>query len=261
MGLFGRRREGAGPAAAEPDGSWPSFYALVIRELAGRGLLFEPEDDCIRITSPRTMTVGLTNLWQQCRSSPVGEWEATVRRFLDRLLDSDDDPDDERFDDVRDHIKVRLYPSDYAAGLEVAVLARPFAEGVQAVLTIDRPTVVATFPPENLERWGVGEEELFRLGYHNVRVEPRPEMERLSLEDGVDVTVLEGASFFTTTKVLWLEELLGPLPEHGVLVAMPVRNVLLVHSIEGFGAVLAVRHLLELSRRIHDEGPGSLSPH
>jgi hypothetical protein len=75
----------------------------------------------------------------------------------------------------------------------------------------------------------------------------------------VPVWLVNDESFFTATHVLWAEELAGPPSPHGALVTVPNRHTLLVHPIEDLRVMSATNHMLELTRRMHAEGPGSIS--
>ena len=66
-------------------------------------------------------------------------------------------------------------------------------------------------------------------------------------------------SFFTATHALWAEELVGPPSPHGALVTVPNRHTLLVHPILDLRVMSATNHMLELTRRMYAEGPGSIS--
>src|SRR6185436_11145305 len=59
---------------------------------------------------------------------------------------------------------------------------------------------------------------------------------------------------------LQLEKLLGPIGEHGALVALPHRQMLIVHKIKGDNHPEIVPPMEKMTEELHREGPGSLSP-
>lgn len=81
---------------------------------------------------------------------------------------------------------------------------------------------------------------------------------------GARVAVLSGSSF-TASRALVLETVLRESlhverPAHGVLVAMPVRDLLLVHVITDDSVVAALCLMLSATARSYAEEPGPLDP-
>lgn len=112
------------------------------------------------------------------------------------------------------------------------------------------------------ESFGLSWAQATELGLANLR----------SLADNVDyaeyggarVAVLSGSSF-TASRALVLETVLRETldverPEHGVLVAMPVRDLLLVHVIADDSVVAALCLMLSAAARSYAEEPGPLDP-
>lgn len=239
-----------------------SFAGMVGNALTARGYLCRPDGDAVHIEFPQRGVLGLANVWQLCLAAPPREWPGIVERFLDSVLPGLEPAPHEDLDTVLPALRVRVMPDDEGEGRHRPPLAaRPLADGLRAVLAVDRPTMVELVPAARLARWDASEDELFAAGYANVRHEPEPQLSVAPVEEGVLLTRVWGESFYTATWVRWLADLLGPLPPGGSLVALPTRHELVVHPIAGVHAVNAVQPLSAVAAQAHRAGPGSLSPH
>ena len=110
---------------------------------------------------------------------------------------------------------------------------------------------------EEILEWG-DEEELFEHALEQTRAEPGLELTRSAL-DGAPVTILAGESFFTATHALWADELDPPPSEHGTLVVLPTRSLIVAHAIRDGSVLGMIAPLLQFAARYHLQGPGSLS--
>ncbi len=164
------------------------------------------------------------------------------------------------FDEARDLVKVRLYPDEHVAAGHPMV-ARPLAESVVEALVLDRPTHVMTLAGDQPEKWGLTPDELFEIGFANVRREVPPAIQRIDAEpSAATIFAAVGDSFFTTTWVRWLDEL-TEIPAEGALVGLPHRHTILIHPIRDLSVLSAVQHVITGTRLLYERGPGSLSRH
>ena len=260
-----RRRRTDEPVPAEvaffSAKEWNRFVEVVEKGLTKHGLTFGRDGTSVVVSGPDTQTLGLTNLAQVCHGEPPGRWPGLVDEFLGALgAAAEAEELRASFDSARSYLKLRLYPDDYAAGVDVELVARPFAESVIAVAALDLPTSVQTITTDDVARWGVPVDEVLAVALANTRGEGPTDRDSAEVADGVVIDVLFGDSFFTTTAVAWLGELVE-IGERGALVAIPHRHMILVHPIHGAGAVQAVGHVIAMARRFYVEGPGSLSQH
>lgn len=102
----------------------------------------------------------------------------------------------------------------------------------------------------------------------NLRQLPPPGISDLVADtdrDDATVHVLLFDDFFGASRVLNLPELLAGMgvesPTYGILLAVPTRQVVLVHVVRGAGVIRAGRLLAHKSSQFYDEGPAPLSPH
>jgi len=108
------------------------------------------------------------------------------------------------------------------------------------------------------------EDELFALALDRVRLEPGLALERQEVQvndegETVPIFMLVGDSFFTATHALWADGFDPPPSEHGTLLAVPTRHVVLAHPIRGAEVIGAVNALVALAHQFESEGPGSIS--
>ena len=276
MSLF-RRRPDPGPVPVDlalfDQRTWESFASLVSDELGRRGREITFVGGQVRIGFPSPEVFGLINLAQVCHGTQRRRWPTIIRghfegmaRTAGALAEFDED-----FVKAAPILKARFQPADPPPGIggEFSGVAagqqpirRPFAEGLSLAVTLDLPDAVVGVTEDRRSRWDVEDDELFTIALANVRVEGPPARETVRLADGTPIITLESHSFFTTTWVQWLEEAASAvMPDAGALVAVPNRHLLMVHPLEDAGVVKAVQHLITLTRRFHDQGPGALSRH
>lgn len=209
--------------------------------------------------------LGLLNLAQTCHAIAPPGWEEQVARHLGAILFDPITDREQSLDEIRDRLKVRVYPADYLDAIlarpgEVGLqpVAWPVAPGITAMLTEDLPTAVRTIRREELVRWELADDEARAIGLENVRREDRPPDVEPSSDQAVGAFM--GDSFFTTTWLMLLDELLPEVPPHGAVVAVPMRHVLVVEPIRGADIAGKIGPLLHLTHRLFADGPGSISP-
>jgi hypothetical protein len=248
----------------EPD-EFARFMAAVVAELDRRGSPYQVVGDRVHLGEGRPV-LGLRTLAQLCRQLDQPAWPELVADHL-RLLDRDTGATRAELADLdraRPLLKVRLYPESMlrqrAGTRPPPMLARRLAPGLLAVLAWDLPDAVQVVPRDHALAWGLGEEELFGLGYANVIDQDRPHVQTSRYDPGFELTTLSGESFFTTTHALWLDRYLAVPPASGALVGVPHRSGVLAHPVRDYSVIHAVRLMLVSLDIMYREGPGSLSP-
>lgn len=246
-----------------------AFLEAVDAEMRRRELPYEFGDGTVHVSPPgaENADYGLLNLAQTCHAGDREDWESTIREHFDNAFRSSRDSEelDARsgsLDAVRDSIKVRLYHTDYRDQMGGSgLIHRVPAEGLIETLVYDLPGSVRTVPPEHARRWGVAEDELFRIGLENVRAErPAPAVQTFDVGKGASIQALVGDSFFTASRALFLEEHLpAPPPSFGAVVAVPHRHAVLFHPITDMRVIGAVNSMIPIAFGMYQEGPGSLS--
>src|SRR5919197_1570158 len=262
MSLFRRRRLDAPPEWASyfTLDEWAGFAALVRAHAAHRRWTGDRAEGYVMQPFPEVV-MALGNIAQRGHAAPRAYWPEMISTHLDRAVTMNEaiemDPAQSRA-----LLRARFVDSAYLGQFAWELAQREVADGLHLVLAHDLPTMVST--PSRGDVLALGDEdELFALALEQTRAEEPPDPDRYDLPnpDGSTVAVwlVSGESFFTATHALWAEELAGPPSSHGVLVTVPNRHTLLVHPIRDLGVMAAVNHMLELTRRMHAEGPGSIS--
>ncbi len=275
MGLFDRFRSGkseAEPKLAVP--SWASFFDAeeyrefledVRRSLAAPGTTLEFGDGVVMVTrNGSTTRCGLQNLAQRCRATPRPKWpqamtdhfrtsapsQASLDEFRERIRD---------FANVREILKLRIYPHEYVEqGIDVVHWY--LAPGLVAVLTYDLPETVATVHVEHPKSWPLDRDGLYQLGLENLAHERLAALEQVKVKGTIEFTVLGGESFFTSSQVLRLDELMTSLPSQGAIVALPHRHALMAFPIRDGSVGVAIPLMAQMAAGMYKKGPGSVTP-
>ncbi|MBE2317717.1 hypothetical protein DVA67_017175 [Solirubrobacter sp. CPCC 204708] len=251
--LFKRRRSGPPDWALYfSEAEWREFERVVRAEITPRGISGSIHDGQLTYGKAR---YGLGNLAQMCHGEPLALWPDIVARHFAITSDIPEE--------LEGIPKARLIDDGYLARLPDDRVTRRVAEDLQLVLSWDQPDRVAT--PHRDEVFARGEpDDLFAEAIENARAEEELELERHEIpvgDDVVELFALTGASHFTATHALWADEFDPPGSEHGTLVAVPNRHTVLAHPIRAMSMVGSLGVMLDLARRMEQEGPGSISPH
>ncbi len=249
-------------------GQYALFTRLVREHWERHGrVVVDVDDGVVRFADAREPALGLGNLVQVCNQCPVDAWPDVIAEHFDALEAAGQEIEAmgealRDLEQARRYLAVRLYDVQLAADLAGAVVVREDLPGTVSALVLDLPKAIQTVRPEQLGAWGCDLEEAFARGLENVLTQYGEawRLERVQLEQGLEVLAVGGEDFFVGTQALALDrrpELLGP---HGSLVAVPHRHALLAYPIADLGVVRAVEALALIAHGMHREGPGSISP-
>lgn len=214
---------------------------------------------------PREGRACLTNLAQMCKARPRPEWPEVIYDFFDSVLRTQRDPNlvfaaMESFDDVKEKIKVRLYPEGYLHHQNAGTLVmKAIAPGIAAMLVCDLGFANVSVPVKNVADWGMSVEELFTLGVKNVRAEGKLMESKAPPGMGLDVDLLGSPSNYAATHALFFEDYLGDAP-YGAIVGVPQRHLLVRHVIRDGGVLEAMGLAQSLAADACSRGPGPITP-
>jgi hypothetical protein len=203
---------------------------------------------------------GLTNLARVVAGRRPDLWPRLVGEHFDRLVHSlrhgpptpPTDPQRELFQ--------RLVRTD-ALPPRMAGSAVEFVPGLLSVpATHTDGTITMYFDP--LTDLGLTHAEAESYGLRNLR--SLTDEVAYAEYDGTRVAMISGSTF-AASRALVLDTVLRESlhvenPQYGVLAAMPVRHLLLVHVITDLSAIPALGMMLNLAGRSHATEPGPLSP-
>ncbi len=211
---------------------------------------------------------GLTNLAQVCHQHSTTAWPRLVDEHFDKsetervahhvqtAFDDDAGPDLERFG-------LRIQAADCLPDeILSTIVHRVDLPGTITMLVVDVGESVMPVPTLFADEWGFAVEELFARAVANLPklCSARWEVLRVPLDDGIAVDLL-GNDFYAAASILRPEPFLPRLGEHGNLIALPSREVLLSWPIEAAVLPRAIEAMVAMARGKFHDGPGSITPH
>lgn len=289
MGLFrGRRHRGADDGdsrAGLPDDALPVLNvrqaalvrSLVHRELAEHGI--EASIHATHLTTDTGVEFGLWNIAATCAQERREQrWTHLVHRHVRSLLaaQSPTVPQmDERTPEfLLEHVILRVVARDAFGQAGPPEYARDLTEDLVEVLAVDLPTSVEVIPQRTLAQ--VPYDRLQTSGLEHLVADPLPRPEFVDLRDllvqgpglgrvpRLPMAVVQGTTVHTASHILTMPDLLrrtldGPDTRYGVLVAVPTRDVVLLHVLDRASVAPATAAMARFTRWAYDRHPGSLS--
>jgi hypothetical protein len=214
--------------------------------------------------SPLPGTLGLANLMQSCALHELDEWNGLVAAHFDAIARSHAQRD--RYDAqvkewgfVSPRLRIRLWDKEEAPQLPHSVLSEDIP-GLLTALVVDLPEAIRSVSAGERAGWGRPDRELFRIARDNVLREVQPEARPFDPERPDGLLIVEADSFYTASAALDAERVPGLLGQHGVFFSLPVRHGMLAWRFNALEDVQGIGPLARATRRLFDEGPGSLSP-
>lgn len=238
------------------------FLMMVEGELQSRELPYRFGDGVVEVdTGGGAQGLGLGNLAQVCAGIAAADWPRTIARHFDLVFarEAEEAELESRIRDfgrVRELLRVRLYEE----AIFDEQVTRPVGDGLVASLVFDLPTAMRSVARNEASAWGVPDDELFAAALANLAAEDVDEPRVLRGPEEVPVVVVEGASYYTSSRALLLEG--DVVPEghpYGAIVAVPGRHVFFFHVIEDPRVIHAINALVRLAHEAHRRGPGSIS--
>ena len=204
---------------------------------------------------------GLVNLARTVGGLPRQQWRDAVAAHFDQMLPSGDRPM------IPDDLEAELYLRLVSASAIHPGWRDRVPEFVPGVLTAPATyagrAVAMHFDIDSL---GVPRAEITRMGLANLRrLKDDVELVRDPGGDGAEVAMLTGG-MFTASRALVLDTVLRESlrvenPPFGCLVAMPARDMLLIHVVRDQTVVSAFGMLTKIANCFFADSPGPLSPH
>ncbi len=201
---------------------------------------------------------GLENLAQRCNAAAESTWGDIINAHFKEILQGQVDRralavDD--FEKVKSLLRVKLY--DPALSPPGMLAGWPLAEDLFAALVYDLPTTISPVSAAEVQGWGKTVSEVFDLALSNVWAEPAPEVRELAGD--AKLFALSGSTFFLATHVLIAGGYVPPHSRHGLIVACPTRDHVLVHPIGAAPLVQAMQRMSNAAHNLHAAGPWSIT--
>ena len=246
-----------------------SFIGLIESYFTSRQMKIVTDTDAGLIkpelgSMPFSSTFGLQNIAQICQHSDRYRWSDLIRSHFDSIFEVGANESAlsvpmSDFASVRTRLRSRLYPVD-VVNHATEVVYRSGPEGTLEVLAIDLPTTVRTVSKSEVDGWGLSTDDLFNIGQHNLRHAGLLNGNSVQLDEGIAITLFSGDAFYAASHALIIDAYLPRENPHGILVGIPKRDVLLMHTIRNVGAMEAAVAMLQVIIGMHQDGPGSISP-
>lgn len=222
----------------------------------GAGALVTVGDD--GLPRPDRVSAGLMNLARRVAELPRQLWRAAVAEHFDQMPASAMPPL------IPDDLENELYLRLVCASTIDPGMAEGTPEFMPGVLTVPATyTGRAVAMHFNVENLGISREEATRTGLKNLR-RLRDEVEAVHI-CGAELTMLTG-SMMTASRALVFDTVLRESlqienPSLGCLVALPARDMLLVHVLRDQTALNALAGLVAFTADMFGSRPGPVSPH
>ncbi|TDD62713.1 hypothetical protein E1263_03075 [Kribbella antibiotica] len=209
-------------------------------------------------TTDHGMAAGLANLARTVGGLPRQQWRAAVSAHFDQMSPGGEPP--EVPEDLDNELYLRLVDAstidpdwtERVPELVPGVLIAPATHAGRAV--------ALHFDPDALGRpWP----ELNQIGLANLR-RLQDTVEHIQVP-GAELTML-GGHMFAASRALVLDTVLRESlhvenPSFGCLVAMPVRDILLIHVLHDPTVIYAFAAMVKLATTFYTESPGPITPH
>lgn len=204
------------------------------------------------------MVAGLANLARTVGGLPRQRWREAVEAHFDQMAPGGRPPAIP--DDLDNELYLRLVDAS-SISPEMARQVPEFVPGLRtAPATYTGRAVAMHF---DLDSLGIPWHDIHRIGLANLR-RLHDTVEYVDVQ-GAQVAALTG-SMFTASRALVLDTVLRESlhvenPPFGCVVAMPARDLLLVHVMRDPTVVYAMLEMTKMANRCYSESPGPVSPH
>jgi hypothetical protein len=233
---------------------WLAFNALVQRTLRSQP---------VKVVAPGLLDVGepatrcsLFDLAVVCSEHHRREWPHLVREHFVTMLEFTSDLEGDK---LAGQLRVRLLPDDVGP-LAADAMVTHFTESVVAMMVADLPSAIRGMTAADLDRGGIPMDVAWELAWENThRFEPVEAT--VEILGGMAYHSVLDASFYAATKVRWLPEIIGEIPEAGALVVIPRRHTIVAHKLVHAQSLTAVHQLIDTARQLFNDGPGPVSRH
>jgi hypothetical protein len=247
--------ESGPPPLTEAD--WEIAHGFIGKALDRRKLAWSVQGMMLQVMRDNgAVTLQLQELGDILRHTPPDQRKRMVNHWVRISLAKEDGIDITDFSQVRDRIRIKLFPEDIDVG-DAELAEMRVMPGVRAVLALDMPNAVLALERRQVTPWGLEDRDTFGLGLHHVIHEEVTE-ETLEGPEGARIYVHSGPSHFVASRALALEHWVDN--KHGAIVAVPNQHTLLFHPIEDARALTMIPALKMLAAPAYAGEPGPISP-
>jgi hypothetical protein len=208
--------------------------------------------------------LGLVNLAQICKQEKRNVWKEIVIDHFNRLIEANKFEADfnskiNDFEQIKQYIGVRLYHKDYlkTVGKENTVY-KELTDEIVELRVFDLPHTVSSIKPENISTWNKKTDELFDLGFKNIKSNYPLEISQQDMKD-YKIWFVQSDNVFASNILLDRDDLNRYLGKYGALIGIPHRHAVIIYPIENLEVAKAINSLIPIIKGMNNEGPGSIS--
>lgn len=235
------------------------FISAVDDYFKRKGKPYTIDDGIVRFEG---WDLGLVNLVQMCAGIKPQEYAGFIEHHFGVTIEIMSFKESLAFDDferMKQYIGVRLYDREYTTVLgEEAVIRRPFAGEVFAVLVYDFPQAIQIVPKSDAEKWGKTEEKLYAIGIENIRQNYELTIQEVNIGEDT-LFVVEAEHFFAPNILFELEKNKKLIGKGGAIIGIPTRSLVMIYPIRDMKVIGALNVFFNNVTKFYKNGPGSLT--
>lgn len=208
--------------------------------------------------------LGLVNLAQVCKQEKRNVWKDIIADHFNRMIEANKFETDfnkkiKDFNQIQQYIGVRLYHKEYieTVGKENTVY-RELTDEIVELLVFDLPHTVTSIKPKNISAWNKQTNELFDIGFKNIKSNYPLEISQQDMKD-YKIWFIQSDNVFASNILLDKDDLKKHIGKHGALIGVPHRHAVIIYPIENLEVARAINSLIPIIKGMNNEGPGSIS--
>lgn len=209
-------------------------------------------------------SLGLVNLAQICKQEKRNVWKEIITDHFNRMIEANKFESEfnkkiKDFEQIKQYIGVRLHHKDYieTVGKENTVY-KELTDEIVELLVFDLPHTVTSIKPENILAWNKQLDDLFDLGFKNIKSNYPLEISQQDMKE-YKIWFVQSDNVFTSNILLDKDELKNYIGKFGALIGVPHRHTVIIYPIENLEVVKAINSLIPIIKGMNNEGPGSIS--
>ncbi len=245
------------------DDDWDYFQSQVQAYADLRGQSTEFVAGSVYLNGDTTRPMNLGNVAAAAASRGRSEWFAVISNHFDTLLRSIAAEQDiarkvRVFADVRSLLMLRMY-DEAATPFTDQLYMRHDLEGTDTFVVFDLLELVVHVTRVDTKTWGLTDEEIFMVAEQNLNARPFPKRVMDPGPFGRQLHVFQG-DVYTASNVLREYDMAKYDGAYGSLIAIPSREVLMIHPIEGIGTREVFIEMSQYVQKVFSQYPGTISP-
>lgn len=195
------------------------------------------------LTAPDGRVFGLEPLRRRLGDVSREDWKRALESHFDLLL-SVDPAQPESFEPAVPNLRSAVIAAADLGMFDGALMERPLVDGLGERLMLRRGPLAMTVTTDVVEGWQVDPELVWRRAREGSLWDEPAERVPFSAGPAARFTAVRGGRW-TSTRILAMERYVDPDSPFGALVAVPARDEILYHRIEGRSFTDATVAMLE----------------